>query len=452
MSSADPANPGAAPPDAGGHRVDAESHVRPPVSQGPFVDDLRRRLDEQRDDAQCLALLVVDFGLIGRVDALYGYDIGDAVRGRLVATLRDEVLRPGDIIGDLGREDAACVLTSLADPQMALLAADKLRGALHQPLWLGDDEVFASPAIGITIHQGRDGNALSLLRQAKSACVTAAGLAGRVASYEAGQDMLPARLTEEGRLRSAIEADTLEMVLQPQFDLRFGQIMGMESLLRWRDGTRALVSMRDAVAAAEAGGLVEQLISSVLNRALRNCGELRQKAGLDLRVAVNLPARALLIGDLPDLVERSFRTWALRPGRLMLEIDDIAELQSNAAAQAAIRKLHELGVKLSMDDSGESNTSHASLYCMVEMPFSEMKIDLSILTRATPDWLTHPRSGLVVQSQIEMGHRLDLQVVAFNVPDEASTARLVELGCDFLQAEFRGPPVDPEDFVVRYAS
>ena len=127
-------------------------------------------------------------------------------------------------------------------------------------------------------------------------------------------------------------------------------------------------------------------------------------------------------------------------------------VRANPTAQAAIRKLHELGVKLSMDDSGESNTSHASLYCMVEMPFSEVKIDLSILTSATPDWLAHPRSGLVVQSQIEMAHRLELQVVAFNVPDEASAAKLVELGCDFMQADFKGPPVDPEEFVVRYSS
>ena len=187
-----------------------------------------------------------------------------------------------------------------------------------------------------------------------------------------------------------------------------------------------------------------KMISSVLNRALRNCSEFRQRAGLDLRIAVNLPARGLLHTELPELVERALRTWALRAGRLVLEIEDIAVLETQAEAQAAIRRLHEVGVKLSIDDP---RAPLSSLFWLATMPFKELKIDLSV----APDWMVQPRSEGVLRSLIELAHQLELEVVACGVQDDAAAARLTQLGCDFMQGDFRGPPVDPEEFVVRFA-
>lgn len=423
---------------------DAGSPGPPPAAEPAFIDQLRRCIDERQADGQGVALLLVDCGLIGRIDALWGYQIGDAVRARIVSTLREQALRPGDFIGDLGRDDLACVLASIEGPQMALLAAGKLLRTMNAPLWLGEEEIYASPAIGIAAFQGQMGNAESLMRQAKSACVAASALADHIALYDESQDSQATRLVEESRLRSAIAEDALELVFQPQFDLRFGQIMGVESMLRWGHGTRKPVSMRDAIAAAEAGGMVTKLISGVLNRALRNCSEFRQRAGLDLRIAVNLPARALLYAELPELIERALRTWALRAGRLVLEIDDILVLEKYPEAQAALRRLHEIGIKLSIDDS---SAPLSSLFWLATMPFKELKIDLVMVA----DWMAHPRSESVLRSLIELAHQLELEVIGLGVQDDAAAARLGQLGCDFMQADFRGPPVDSEEFVVRFA-
>lgn len=432
MSLADPAGP-----DSGSPGVSSAAAL-------PFFDRLHRCVAERQVDGQGLALLLVDCGFIGRIDALWGYQVGDAVRARIVSTLREQVLRPDDFIGELGRDDLACVLSVIEDPQMAVLAAEKLLRAMSAPVWLGEEEIYASPSIGIAALRGKGGNAESLMREAKTACVAAAGLTGNIALYDAAQDAQVALLVEESRMRSAIAEDALELVFQPQFDLRFGQIMGMESMLRWGDGTRKLVPMREAIVAAEAGGMVAKLISAVLNRALRNCSEFRQRAGLDLRIAINLPARGLLHAELPELVERALRTWALRAGRLVLEITDISVLETYPEAQAALRRLHEIGVKLSIDDS---RASISSLFWLATMPFKELKIDLSML----PDWMAHPRSEAVLRSLIELAHQLELEVIVFGVQDDAGAARLAQLGCDFMQADFKGPPADPEEFVARYA-
>ena len=416
-----------------------------PAAEVPFLERLRGCLEQRQADGQNLALLLVDCGVIGQIDALWGYQIGDAVRTRIVASLRAEVLRPDDFVGELGRDELACVLSVVEGSGLALLAAEKSRRIMNAPLWLGEAEIYASPSVGIAMFPGTADSAESLLRQARSACAAASGSTSHILLYDEAQNSRTSRLVEEGRLRSAVAEDALELVFQPQFDLRFGQIMGVEAMLRWRDGSRDLVSMRDAIAAAEAGGLVSKMISSLLNRALRNCSEFRQRAGLDLRVAINLPARALMEPGLPDLVERALRTWSLRPGRLMLEIQDIPALQEYADAQAAMLRLHETGVKLSIDDA---RAPLSSLFSLGTLPFQELKVDLSIVR----GWAGQARAESVLQSLIALVHNLKLDVIATGVADEAEAARLLELGCDFMQADFKGPPVDPEVFVDRFAA
>ena len=414
------------------------------LEKAAFLERLRSCIDGRRADGKRLAVLLVDCGVIGRIDILWGDQAGDAVRARIVASIGADVLRPDDFTGELGRDELACVLPLVEDAQLALLAAEKLLRTMSTPLWLGEAEIYASPSIGIAIFPDGADEAGSLLRQARTACAAASGLSGHIAFYEAAQEASMSRLLEEGRLRSAIAEDALELVFQPQYDLRFGQIMGVEAMLRWPDANGELVSMRDAIVAAEAGGLVTKMISSLLNRALRNVSEFRQRAGLDLRVAVNLPARALAHPELAEIVERALRTWSLRPGRLMLEIGDLAELEAKAQAQAELRRLHEIGVKLGMDDT---SAPLSSLFRLASMPFQELKIDLSL----APDWAVQERSESVLKSLIELVHQLKLQVIAIAVADEAAAARLQSLGCDFMQADFKGPPVNPEEFVTRFA-
>ena len=410
----------------------------------PFIHQLRRSIEERRADGRSLALLIVYCGLIGRVDALWGFPIGDAVRARIISSLRADALRQDDFVGALGRDNLACVLSSVESAQIALLAAQKILRILDAPLWLGEEEIFTSPTIGIAVFPGRAGNVESMMRQAKTACLAARYSSSRVALYSEAQETGISGLIQESRLRAAIAEDALELVFQPQFDLRFGQIMGVEAMLRWTGAARELVPMRDAFAAAVAGGLVPKLISSVLNRALRNCSEFRQRAGLDLRIAINLPARALLEPELADLVERALGTWALRAGRLMLEIDDIAVLEAHAEAQATIRRLDKIGVKLSIDDP---RAPLASFFWLATMPFNELKIDLNLFS----DWMGDARSEGLLKSLVDLAHQLKLDVAVVGVRDDAAAARLQEQGCDFMQGDFKGPPVDSEEFVVRFA-
>ena len=413
-------------------------------ADNPFLEALRARIEERRADGRNLAVLLMKCGVMGQINALWGYQVGDAVRARIAASLRADVLRPDDLVGDMGRDDIACVLSTVEGPAVALLAAEKTLRALNAPFWIGEEEIYARPAIGIAMYPSHGDEAESLLQRAKSACGAARDIASRIAMYVEGREYPgQAHFVYENRLRTAIVEDALELVFQPQYDLRLGQIMGAESLLRWRDAALGVIPAEEAFAAAESAGAVTDLVSSVLNRALRNCSEFRYSAGLDLRIGVNLPGRALLHADLSDIVERALGTWSLRPGRLIIEIGETSVLADNAVAQKTLARLKEFGVKLSIDDAG---LALSSLFWLATMPFHEIKIDVALARNLAGV----PKSERILQSLIELAHHLKLDVVAVGVADDAAATRLKELGCDYMQADYKGPALEPKGFVAQF--
>ena len=409
-----------------------------------FFEALRARMAERQADGRNLAILLIECGVIGHIDAAWGYHVGDAVRARIAAALRSSVLRSGDLLGELGRDDFACILSPLDGPEVALLAAEKSVRALGNPFWIGEDEIYACPSIGIAMYPAHGDEPESLLQRAKSACASARSDTGHAAVYAHDLENPEAsELLYENRLRTAVSDDALELAFQPQYDLRLGQIMGAESVLRWRDHDHELIPAEHAFAAAEAAGRVTDLLSSTLNRALRNCSEFRYSAGLDLRIGVNLPGRALLHTELPDVVARALGTWSLRPGRLIVEVGETAILGTEPVARETLARLKELGVKLSIDDPG---LALSSLFWLATLSFQEIKIDVA----PARDLASDPTSGYILKTIIDLAHQLELEVVAVNVADDAAAEKLKELGCDYMQADYRGPALDAEGFVKRF--
>ncbi|MBI4292560.1 MAG: bifunctional diguanylate cyclase/phosphodiesterase [Betaproteobacteria bacterium] len=432
MSSAQRAEPAPASPDS------------PEADVTPLLEALRPLVEKRRTDGRKLALLLIECAVIGRIDGVWGYQVGDAVRERIAAALRTDVLRADDLFGCIGRDDFACVLSTVEDSAVAVLAAEKSLRALGSPFWIGEDEIFACPAIGIAMFPQHGDSAESLLQRAKSACMVAGGMAQRIAEYaEDRQNSEALRLLNENRLRTAVSEDALELVFQPQYDLRLGQIMGAESLLRWRDPALDVIPPVDAFAAAEAAGKVAELVSSLLNRALRNCSEFRYSAGLDLRIAVNLPGCSLRHTEIPDVVERALGTWGLRPGRLVVEVGQTSVLGTDPVARETLGRLKKIGLKLSIDDA---NLALSSLFWLASLPFQEIKIDVS--PAHAPGSAAH--SERIMQSIIELARHLKLAVVALGVPDEATATRLKELGCDYMQGDYKGPALDARAFVARF--
>ncbi len=410
-----------------------------------FLEQLRARAEERRADGQGLALLFVDCGVVGRIDGVWGYAVGDAVREHLGSRLRSEILRPRDLLGDLGRDEFVCVLDAVQSAGVALLAAEKVLNTLDAPFWAGEDEIHARPAIGIALFPEHGDAAAALLQHARIACRFTHHRPERIAVYAETQGRPEAEhLRYENRLRAAIGGDGLELVFRPRVEFRSGMVTGAECLLHWSSGDHGVVPVETAFLAAEPGGLANKFTEWMLIGALRDCGEFRQ-SGLDLRVGVNLPAKYLRDRDLPDFVARALGTWSLRAGRLVIQITDSGVLQGSRKAQDTFMRLKGLGVRLSIGDGG---AGYATLAHLATLPFHEIKIPSSCVR----EMLNVAQHLSVVRSLIDLAHAFRLEVVADGVENEALAARLKELGCDYMMGSHVGPPLDTAGFIKAFGN
>jgi len=411
-----------------------------------FLERLDARVKAARAGGEGVAVLVIDCGLVDRADAVWGFGVGNAIRSHIAANLREGVLRSEDFLASVGRDDLACVLSPVHGIDMALLAAEKVMRAAGALLWAADDEVYAQPTIGVALFPEHGDQAELLLQYAKGASRFARDLPGRIALHDAARAARDTvRFLDRHRLRTAIADEKLELLFQPQVELRSDRVMGIEAFLAMPDVPEVMRAIPAArmYATADFAGAVETLTGSLLNRALRNCSEFRYAAGLDLRIAVNLSARVLLWPMVPDLVERALRTWSLRPSRLVLEISDVAVLRDHAAAREVLDRLKALGVMLAIDDVA---LGVEALLGLALLPFRELKLDLS----EAPDLGAVPQHEHVVRAMIDLAHKLRFEVCATGVADPALAECLKALNCDYAQGLFKGPAVPAEHFVERY--
>jgi EAL domain-containing protein (putative c-di-GMP-specific phosphodiesterase class I) len=300
--------------------------------------------------------------------------------------------------------------------------------------------------VGIALYPEHADNAVALLQRARTASGAARDRPERFALYSAEQERDEAELLlYENRLRAAIAQDALDIVFQPQRDLRSNLLVGAESQLRWRDARLGAVPVEKAIAVAESAGLVNEVTLWMVNGALRNCRQFRDAAGLDLRLAVKLSAKSLRQSDLPDFVASALKTWNLRPSRLALEITETAVLARSLESVETLQKLRGAGVRLCLDDAG---AGYHALSWLATLPFHELKIDLA----AVGNIVEVPQKLALVRSLVELAHQLKLEVVVAGVEDAATAALLGQLGCDIAQGPAIGAPLDAAAFVREHRS
>jgi len=391
------------------------------------------------------AVMVLDLDSFKEVNDTLGHSAGDELIVRVAGALASR-LRESDTLARLGGDEFA-ILTPIGEREEAESLADSLLGVVRQeraPRGPGGRERPITASIGVAPLQGAEQlsaeealiNADLAMYDAKEAgrdCSVTYGGAGR------GQAHIEARLEWAERIRAALDEDRLVLHAQPVVETATGITTQHELLVRMVDVHGDLIPPGSFLPVAERFGLIREIDRWVVTRAIRMLGEHRA-AGHRPIVEINLSAHSLGDAQLALHIGRELRAAGVAATQLIFEVTETTAIGNIAAARTFAERLGELGCRFALDDFG---AGFGSFYYLKHLPFDFIKIDGEFVRNCTSD----PTDRLVIRAVVELARGMGKRTIAEFVGTEETYTILRELGVDYAQGFYLGPPAPLESWL-----
>ena len=414
-------------------------------------EQLELTIERAQKNHTSVVAVYMDLDRFKQINDTLGHAFGDrflqyVVRRRLLPTIGKK-----DLLARVGGDEFVLIMSEEHHPDIinkAAKMAETLLKALTEPILMEGQELVISVSIGISRFPTDAQDADALVKNAD------------VAMYRAKEEgrgdfrFFTPQMNRSTKERFELEADlrhdltrstpsdSFLLYFQPQVDVSSGQMIGVESLVRWRHAKRGLVSPVKFIPIAEETGLIQPLGDFVLNAACQQAAAWGA-IGCPLRVAVNLSAQQLRNRELPHQVAEVLAKTKLAASFLELELTETALLDDIPGALVIMNALKQMGVALSLDDFG---AGYSSLSHLRHCPFDVVKIDRSFVKSIVGS----VRDQMLVKHLVQLSHDLGMTVIAEGVETAAQCDILHRLGCRHFQGYLFSPPVDPEELERRF--
>ena len=421
------------------------------ANRASFLEHLELGLKRAARTAKAVGVLFVDLDNFKLINDSFGHAAGDellkAVGSRLQAAVRgmDVVARQGGdefliMLTDLERDDAGADSASRA----AETVATKVRAVLSEPFLVDGIEIYVSASVGISLYPVDADDAETLLKHADAAMysVKDTGRDG-YARYSGSENRALEQIAKAGRLRKSVESGRgLLLHYQPLLNLETAEVVGVEALLRWQDGSRGLVQPDEFIPLAEQVGLIGPLSDWVISEACQQASAW-QEQGMDFYVSINVPPSYCQPTGMAHLASAASAA-GISLDRLMIEVTESALApDKRAPLEDTLAEMREQGLKLAIDDFG---TGHSSLGRLNQAWVHMLKIDRSFVRKLNES--EHARK--LVASIVQLAHTLGLEPLAEGVETEEQRRFLVDHGCRYGQGFLFSRPLPTDEVKAFY--
>jgi diguanylate cyclase (GGDEF)-like protein/PAS domain S-box-containing protein len=404
-----------------------------------FLDRLSLAFTRRsRSRGQNCGVLFLDLDRFKEINDTLGHAAGDALLIAVAERLRG-ALRPQDTAARLGGDEFAILVESILSVSGMEIVATRVLEAMEREFEVCGHTIHACASIGVAIAGPDHAVPELLIRDADFAMYRAKqDGGGRFELFDKQLEVHVASLQEREReLRQVLEKRLFEIWYQPIFRLQTGKLEGFESVLCWRRADGLVASLGDMLPLAEETGLSIGLGRETLEAVCRqqhNWTEVLSNAGLTL--SVNLSPRQFYLPDLIAHVKKTLAASGADPARLLFEVEETALSENPSAALAIFERLLGCNVRLAVDNFG---SGLAPLNHLVRLPIDVLKLDLSLTQAATQTG----RQVAVLESLIQLGLRLGVQVVAQGIESPEQLDALIRLGCEMGQGPLLSPALQP---------
>ena len=392
-----------------------------------LADRLEQGVAYAARENQLLAVCFLDLDGFKPVNDEYGHQIGDQLLINIAARFR-KALREVDSAARLGGDEFVLLISSLRDMQELEQVLARVMAEIERPHRIGEHELNVSASIGVTVYPLDDADPDSLLRHADQAMYMAKRSGrNRYCLFDIEEERnTQSHVMQLEQLRRALLQDELVLYYQPKVNMRSGQVIGAEALIRWNHPARGLQLPGTFLPLTENHDLACEIGDWVIARALEQINRWLQD-GLDLVVSVNIAARHLQQADFVGRLKQHLAPYPKEvASRLELEILESVALEDLAALHELISACHEMHVTFSLDDFG---TGYSSLAYLKRLPIDTLKIDRSFIR----DLLDNPEDLAIVEGVVSLAKVFRRNVIGEGVETPEHGVMLMRLGCDLAQ-------------------
>ncbi len=410
-----------------------------------LADRFSRAIDKARRNSSLLAVCVLDLDQFKPINDTYGHETGDQLLIQVAERLLHN-LRGIDTLSRLGGDEFVILFEDLEDTLALQTPLARILESLSSPFTLGEFHINVSASIGVTVYPPDNSDADTLIRHADQAMYLAKQ-AGRnqICWFDVSNDRHVQQSHQiVSRVREALQQGQLALYYQPKINMRSGEILGMEALLRWIHPHKGLIPPGDFLPQVEHSPLIVDIGEWVLETALQQALAWRA-AGRQWSVSVNIAARHIQTPGFVEQLKAILQRYPQAPAHLLeIEILETVALNDVEQARALILEVQQLGIDFSLDDFG---TGYSSLKYLKRLPVSILKIDQGFVR----DILDDKEDRALVNAVIGLASAFNRKVIAEGVETWQHAELLLELGCELGQGYGIARPM-PAAQVIEWAN
>ena len=381
------------------------------------------------------ALFFIDLDNFKFVNDTLGHNLGDellksiSVRLLKISSEKNALIR-------LGGDEFVFFSSNLKNKATAQNFANKISKYFIEPFNILGNILTVTVSIGIALCPDNGTTVDTLLRNADMAMfkVKNNGKNGFFFFNNILKDKLLDRVNIENNFKKALSHNEFQLYYQPQIIASTNTIDGFEALLRWNSPELGMLPPLKFISIAEETGFIKILGEWILKSACTYIKDLNKRKNKKYKISVNISVIQLLQDNFVDIVKQVLISSRLSPDLLELEITESIIMGSPELVVEKIKVLRHMGIRIALDDFG---TGYSSLSYLRTIPITTLKIDKLFI-----DDISNPKSNTdVTDAIIDLGHKMNLSIVAEGVETEEQLQYLKKNNCDKIQGYLFSKPL-----------
>ena len=404
-----------------------------------FQDRLKQSIHKCSRQNEKFALFFIDLDKFKDVNDTYGHEYGDKLLVKVAKRL-NSIIRDDDTLARLGGDEFIVIMNNLKEFHMASVLAQKILDILEVPVEVDGEELFVSCSIGISLYPQDSRSETELLKFADIAMYRSKR-DGRATYHFYVEEMtqeVMMRSNMQSKIRNALEQKEFIVHYQPQYNIEYDKLTGLEALVRWQDGEKGLVLPDEFLPFAEEFGMIIGINRQVMHMAMMQAKAWHNEGLYFGRVSINISIEQIEDKNFVGLIQSLLYSTKCNPNWITLELTEGQIMKNPKTAIAVLEQLNSLGIMIAVDDFG---TGYSSLSYLKHLPISELKIDRSFIMD-----ISHNEDDMaIVDAIIAISKSLKLDLIAEGVETEEQKEFLLSRGCKKVQGYLYARPASAEE-------